>query len=302
MVIESAIETVRPHAEAKKISITTHFASQTPQITADPPRLQQMVGNLLVNAVKFTPEGGKVDVILEQAGDDLEITVRDNGFGIDPEFLPHVFDRFRQGDSSSTREHRGLGLGLAIVTNLAHQHGGRARVASEGRGKGAAFTISLPLKRAGMEKLSEEPPKSASEPKLSLDSKELEGVRVLIVDDDLDASNMLRFALQSSGAEIRTSSSVADALSSLEEWLPNAVLTDINMPGEDGYSLIRRLRGLPAQERASIPAIALTAMARPEDGERALSAGFQMHIPKPVDIEELTKAIANLTKGQAAHP
>jgi len=147
-VVEAAIDTVRPHAEAKNISIATHFAAQTPQITVDPPRLQQMVGNLLVNAVKFTPEGGKVDVILEQAGEDLEITVRDNGFGIDPEFLPHVFDRFRQGDSSSTREHRGLGLGLAIVTNLAHQHGGRARVASEGRGKGAAFTISLPLKRA----------------------------------------------------------------------------------------------------------------------------------------------------------
>ena len=301
-VVEAAIDTVRPHAEAKNISIATHFAAQTPQITVDPPRLQQMVGNLLVNAVKFTPEGGKVDVILEQAGEDLEITVRDNGFGIDPEFLPHVFDRFRQGDSSSTREHRGLGLGLAIVTNLAHQHGGRARVASEGRGKGAAFTISLPLKRAGIEMLDEAPPRTVDEPRLSLDSKELEGVRVLIVDDDLDASHMLRFALQSSGAEVRTSSSVSDALRSLEEWLPSAILTDINMPGEDGYSLIRKLRDLSAQDRASIPAIALTAMARPEDGDRALSAGFQMHIPKPVDIEELTKSIANLTKGRGAHP
>jgi CheY-like chemotaxis protein len=149
--------------------------------------------------------------------------------------------------------------------------------------------------------LDEAPPRTVDEPRLSLDSKELEGVRVLIVDDDLDASHMLRFALQSSGAEVRTSSSVSDALRSLEEWLPSAILTDINMPGEDGYSLIRKLRDLSAQDRASIPAIALTAMARPEDGDRALSAGFQMHIPKPVDIEELTKSIANLTKGRGAH-
>src|SRR5262249_27478528 len=166
---------------------------------------------------------------------------------------------------------------------------------------GAAFTIHLPLTRGEFVTGAAPTETPRDEAKLSLDSTELAGLRVLIVDDDADASDMLKFALQSCGAEIRTSSSVSDALQSIEEWLPSTILTDINMPGEDGYSLIRRLRSLDASDRASIPAIALTAMARPEDGDRALSSGFQMHIPKPVDIEELTKAIVSLTKGLAAH-
>jgi len=299
-IIKAAIDIVRPNADKKSISITTDFRAKSSQVTCDGERLQQMVWNLLINAIKFTPDGGRIEVILERSDRELEITVRDNGRGIESEFLPHVFDRFRQADSSSTREHRGLGLGLAIVTNLAERHGGRATVASEGLGKGASFTIALPLTVAETGITTENnPAKANGKPNPDNGSNQLEGIRLLIVDDDVDTSTMLSFALQSSGAEIRTSSSVSDALDSIGHWQPNALLTDINMPGEDGYSLIKRLRNMPSEKSASIPAIALTAMARPEDGDLALASGFQMHIPKPVDIEELTRAIATLVGSSA---
>lgn len=293
--IANAIEVAKPAAVAKNITISREFRSDVSKITCDAQRLQQMVWNLLTNAVKFTPGGGSVEIVCEHAGNSIEITVRDTGSGIAPEFLPHVFDRFRQADSSSTRTHDGLGLGLAIVRHLAELHGGSVSVASEGLGKGATFTISLPLTlTVGSPEPAADEVKNTAAASANGNGRKLDGVRVLIVDDDDDASGMLRFALNSSGAEVRTSCSVPDAFTSMAEWLPDVLLADINMPGEDGYSLIRRLRARDPENGAAIPAIALTAMARPEDSERALSSGFQMHIPKPVDIDDLFSAVRSL--------
>lgn len=296
--VDAAIGIVRPQAEAKSIRITATRGIEGARITCDAERVQQMVWNLLVNAIKFSPEGGTVEVILDTTEKDVSIGVRDNGQGIDSEFLPHVFDRFRQGDSSSTRKHRGLGLGLAIVTNLAELHGGNVAVKSEGLGKGAEFTITLPLtdNYRSTDFVSEAEAASNSTPMKAFATDSLKDIRILIVEDDADAGQMLSFALRSAGAETRTSRSVSEAFDSLADWIPDALLSDINMPGEDGYSLIERLRNTPQPEISAIPAIALTAMARPEDEDRALSSGFQMHIPKPIDIEELTKCISGLVK------
>lgn len=290
--IEAAIEVVRPAAEAKRISITTNFTSDVDVITCDSQRLQQMVWNLLTNAVKFTPNDGKIEVGFEHVGDDVRIVVSDTGRGIAPEFLPYVFDRFRQADSSSTRSHEGLGLGLAIVRHLCDMHGGIASVESEGTGKGSKFTLTLPLTLAAGPHISEQP--SAPIPEAETIRQDLDGVQILIVDDDHDACDMLTFALNLLGADVKTSSSVSEAFEAIDDQTPDVLLADINMPGEDGYSLINKLRGRDQEDVANIPAIALTAMARPEDAERVLSAGFQLHIPKPVEIDELTGAIAEL--------
>jgi signal transduction histidine kinase/DNA-binding response OmpR family regulator len=293
-VIEAAIDVVRPAAEAKGITFSTVYNAKAETITCDAQRLQQMIWNLLTNAVKFTPANGHVTVGLEQKKDKIQIIVSDTGQGISPEFLPFVFDRFRQADSSSTRVHDGLGLGLAIVRHLAELHGGAVGVTSEGKEKGATFTITLPLSlfvTTPPENVSEE---SNGHKQYENSNPELDGVRVLIVDDDVDTCEMLTFALNLLGAEAQASKSVSEAFVSIDEWLPDILLTDINMPGEDGYSLINKLRALTPEKGANIPAIALTALARPEDSEHALSAGFQLHLAKPVDIEELAEAIANL--------
>jgi CheY-like chemotaxis protein len=254
-----------------------------------------MIWNLLTNAVKFTPTGGKIHVGLSSGDGSVQIAIKDTGIGIRSDFIPFVFDRFRQEDSSSTRSHDGLGLGLAIVRHLSELHGGDVSVKSDGPGKGSCFTISMPLNL-----IVKENPTQYEDDGLETDGAgqlaKLAGVRVLIVDDDKDACNMLEFALGSSGAEVRTSLSVSQAFDHLSHWSPDVLLTDINMPGEDGYSLINRLRASDNERQASVPAIALTAMARPEDGEKAVSAGFQLHLPKPVDIEELTRAIARLAE------
>ncbi|HSK70871.1 MAG TPA: response regulator [Pyrinomonadaceae bacterium] len=298
-VIEAALDVVRPAAEAKAINLSTAYNSEVETITCDSQRLQQMVWNLLTNAVKFTPANGQVKVALEQKKDTIEIIVSDNGQGISPEFLPFVFDRFRQADSSSTRTHDGLGLGLAIVRHLAELHGGSITVASEGHNKGAAFTITLPLSQ--IQSSSAETVREASNGHKQYENSnvELEGVRVLIVDDDVDTCDMLTFALNLLGAEAHALKSASEALNSLSDWQPDVLLTDINMPGEDGYSLINKLRALTPENGANIPAIALTALARPEDSEQALSAGFQLHLAKPIDIDELAEAISNLTKKPA---
>jgi signal transduction histidine kinase/DNA-binding response OmpR family regulator len=302
--IEAAIEVARPAAAAKDIEITYELRTDVESITCDAQRLQQMVWNLLTNAVKFTPKGGSVRIFFDRVDNQVEITVEDTGNGIAPEFRPHVFDRFRQADSSSTRSHDGLGLGLAIVRHLAELHGGTVSVESEGIGKGATFTISLPLTLTTYS--SDEPPShpqtNGSAKPDGAPPKKLDGVRVLIVDDDSDASGMLRFALSSSGAEVRTSGSVPEAFVELNEWIPDVLLADINMPGEDGYSLIRQLRAREPEDGADIPAIALTAMARPEDSERALSSGFQLHIAKPVDIEDLSRAVRRLVERRIGRP
>lgn len=296
--IEAAIDVVRPAAEAKEVTISAVYNSDVETITCDAQRLQQMIWNLLTNGVKFTPPGGQVEIRLEQSGDTIQIAVSDTGQGIAPEFLPFVFDRFRQEDSSSTRLHNGLGLGLAIVRHLAELHGGSVSAASDGIEKGAAFTITLPCSAAvassaPVDTLREE---TNGHKRDEPSEPELKGVRVLIVDDDADTCEMLTFALNQWGAEAQASGSVSEAFTSIAEWQPDVLLTDINMPGEDGYALINKLRALNGDSAANIPVIALTAMARPEDTEQALSAGFQLHLSKPVDIQELGEAIANLTK------
>jgi signal transduction histidine kinase/DNA-binding response OmpR family regulator len=295
-IIESALDVVRPGAEAKGITLSAVYSSEDETITCDPHRLQQMIWNLLTNAVKFTPPDGSVEIKLEQISDAVKITISDTGQGISAEFLPFVFDRFRQADSSSTRSHDGLGLGLAIVRHLAELHGGSVQAASEGKGQGATFTITLP--RSLIENRAVEPIREDSnghKPEHSLIDS-LDGIRALIVDDDVDTCEMLNFALQQWGAETKTSNSVEEAFAALAAWQPDVVLTDINMPGEDGYTLINRLRSLATKEGSGIPVIALTAMARAEDSEQALSSGFQLHLSKPVDVDQLAEAIINLTK------
>jgi signal transduction histidine kinase/DNA-binding response OmpR family regulator len=296
-VVEAAMDAVRPSAEAKDITFSTAYHAEVESLTCDPQRLQQIIWNLLTNAVKFTPNGGEVGIRLEQTDDTLQIIVADNGEGIDPDFLPFVFERFRQADSSSTRKHNGLGLGLAIVRHLAELHGGSVSVTSEGAGKGAVFTVTMPLSLI----TTDAPVKAIKEKTNGHKSHEpsrtaLSGIRVLIVDDDADTCEMLTFALSLLGAEAQASYSAAEAFASLTDWKPDILLTDINMPDEDGYSLVNRLRTLTPKNGANIPAIALTALARPEDTEQALNAGFQLHLSKPVDIEELAEAISNLAK------
>jgi CheY-like chemotaxis protein len=292
--IETAIEVVHPATDAKNISISTDFSSDVESIICDPHRLQQMIWNLLTNAVKFTPKGGSVNVKYQRSGDHVQIVVSDNGRGISADFLPFVFDRFRQADSSSTRSSEGVGLGLAIVRHLAELHGGNASVSSDGIGKGSAFTITLPLTRVSSPSTEKARPESNGTRPVGNTNTKLEGVSVLLIDDDKDACEMMSFALELLGAKVDTCSSVSNAFSSIANSRPDVLLADIHMPGEDGYSFIGKLRGLAPEDGANIPAIALTAMARPEDRERALSAGYQIHVSKPVDIDELSGAITQL--------
>jgi len=298
--IESALDTVRPAAEAKNIALSSVFESNVESIVCDSHRLQQMVWNLLTNAVKFTPPGGLVEIKTERGEDTVKIVVADTGQGISPDFLPFVFDRFRQADSSSTRNHDGLGLGLAIVRHLAELHGGSISAASNGREKGSTFVLTLPRlpvpDALPEDAVREEIRERKTNGNNGNSAPELGGVRVLVVDDDADTCEMLTYVLNHWGAETKSSGSVGEAFSRINDWRPDVLLTDINMPGEDGYKLISRLRSLGSEKGADIPAIALTAMARPEDCEQALSAGFQLHLAKPIDIDRLAEAIANLTK------
>ncbi|HEX8566679.1 MAG TPA: response regulator [Pyrinomonadaceae bacterium] len=295
-VIESALDVVRPAAEAKKINLSAVYNSKIETVTCDSHRLQQMIWNLLTNAVKFTPNGGTVEIALEQSGSNIQIKVKDTGQGIPGEFLPFVFDRFRQADSSSTRRHGGLGIGLAIVRHLAELHGGSVKADSDGENLGATFTITLPASLAVNNHKESELEENNGYLKKESSDLELDGVRILIVDDDADTCEMLTYALNQWGAQAQTSASVSEAFTSLSEWQPDILLTDINMPGEDGYALISKVRSLTPEKIASIPAIALTALARPEDSEQAISAGFQLHFAKPVDTQKLAEAIINLTR------
>jgi signal transduction histidine kinase/DNA-binding response OmpR family regulator len=292
-VLQAAIDIVRPKAAAKDIELVTDFQSDVTTITSDATRLQQMVWNLLTNAVKFTPSGGRIELRTERAGDKLQIIVSDTGTGISQEFLPFVFDRFRQQDSTSTRRHDGLGLGLAIVRQLAELHGGSVAALSDGPEKGSTFIISLPAGQAvettRVEEITEV--EAYSEPATD---RPLNGVRIHVVDDDADSCSLLKYAFRLRGADVKTSSSASEAFESITQDPPDILLADINMPDEDGYSLIKRIHDASLQNGANFPAIALTAMARAEDSERALAAGFHLHVPKPVEIDELTATIADL--------
>lgn len=298
-IIKSALDVVRPMAEAKEVILTEKYDSEIDTLTCDPHRLQQMIWNLLTNAVKFTPQQGTVEIRLERTEDFVKIVVSDTGQGIAPDFLPYVFDRFSQADSSSTRKHNGLGLGLAIVRHLAELHGGTISADSDGKDKGASFILTLPSSTIVKTHSEPLPAESNGSKSNAIANPELSGVRVLIVDDDVDTCDMLTYVLTHWGAETKSSASVAEALTRVTEWHPNILLTDINMPGEDGYELINQLRALSLEKGSNIPAIALTAMARPEDSEQVLSAGFHLHLAKPIDIEELLNAISQLTEKSA---
>jgi PAS domain S-box-containing protein len=291
-VVAAGIESVRPAAEAKEIRLTSAFSSLDGVVMGDKDRLQQILWNLLTNAVKFTPKRGKVHVIVRRVDSHVEITVRDNGEGIAPEFLTQVFDRFRQADATTTRRHGGLGLGLAIVKHLTELHGGSVEVSSDGIGMGATFTIILPLQpvRAETDGASEAVRNAALD--AAMLKPDLHGVKVLVVDDEEDSVEILRRVLSRSGAEVSTARSMQEALEQFTKVSPHVVLSDIGMPHHDGYELIGRLRDLPGGR--SVPTVALTALARGEDRTRALRAGFQMHVAKPVDFNELTAVVKSL--------
>ena len=299
--IEAAIEAMRPAAAAKNIRVVTSLDPRIELIWGDPERLQQVVWNLVSNAIKFTPEGGRVDVRLECVDSHLELTVRDTGRGIAPEFLPYLFERFRQADPSSTRALGGLGLGLAIVRHLVELHGGTVEAESAGEGMGTTLRVRMPFRVAphdasGPERTHE----VAAETPAGGELAPLGGLRVLVVDDEPDTCDVLEAVLREAGAEVRTCRSAAAALAEIETWWPDVLLSDIGMPGEDGYALIRSIRVQEAQHGRAIAAVALTAYARLEDRRKALSAGFQMHVPKPIDGDELIAVVARVVQAAAS--
>jgi PAS domain S-box-containing protein len=296
--IADTVETVRPAAEAKEIFIQTVLDPRAGQVRGDPNRLQQVAWNLLSNAVKFTPKGGKIQVSLERVSSHIEMTVADTGQGIEPEFLPFAFDRFRQFDGSTTREHSGLGLGLSLVKQLIDLHGGQVSVSSPGRDQGATFVVKLPLSIIhGADEPEQIHPAMSVEdkdPRVLSEQLDLHQVKVLAVDDDPDSLALLRRVLEERGARVITASSAAEALELLEVERPDVLLSDIGMPGMDGYELIRRVRSLAPEAGGRVPAAALTAFARPEDRTRALLAGYQMHATKPIRPAELMALVASL--------
>jgi PAS domain S-box-containing protein len=296
-VINAAVDTLRPAADAKEIRIYVVLDFGAGSILGDPVRLQQVVWNLLSNAIKFTPKQGSIRVSLERINSHIELTVSDTGPGIDEDFLPFVFDRFRQADSSSSKKFSGLGLGLAIVRQLVELHGGTVQAANRTDVSGAVFNIKLPLlvihRSAGETRDNVHP---ATERDLPLDCPpELEDIKVLVVDDEPDARFLLTAVLEQCGAEVLSSESVADALERIAEFKPDILVSDIGLPGEDGYSLIKKVRRSEAGTGRRMPAVALTAFARTEDRLQALSAGYNMHVPKPVEPAELLLVIASLT-------
>jgi signal transduction histidine kinase/ActR/RegA family two-component response regulator len=292
-VVSNSIEVVRPAANAKGIQLTYECEPGGKTISGDPARLQQVAWNLLSNAVKFTPEGGSVCVRLAREGARVKFSVSDTGRGIPAEFLPHVFDRFRQADSATTRQHGGLGLGLAIVRHLAELHGGEVRAESAGEDQGSTFSVTFPLAQGAAAPCACQTEEAAS--LLSPSRAEgLAGVRVLVVDDEQDTRRLISTVIAQSGAEVTACASAGEALEALKTWRPHILLSDIGMPGEDGYALIKQVRALPPERGGRTPAAALTAYARDEDRGRALAAGYQLHIAKPFNPRELLAAVSDL--------
>ena len=284
-VLRAALDAAKPAAQAKDIALGEAIVGTDFRLSADANRLEQVFANLLTNAIKFTPQGGEVEVRLERAYTHIDVSVRDTGEGIDPEFLPYIFQRFRQADSSAARRHGGLGLGLAIVKELVELHGGTIRAESEGQGRGATFSVSLPLAEAV----------DTPAEKVSLsDDADLSGTRILVVDDDADTLAATAQMLSGWGAEIETAASADEALERLPAVRPRVLISDIGMPGKDGYELIREIRRSREYER--LPAIALTAFTRNDDRSRALDAGYDKHVSKPVDTRELRSALVSLAR------
>jgi signal transduction histidine kinase/DNA-binding response OmpR family regulator len=309
-VIEAAVDAVRPAAAAKNIRLDVDTAAPSDQISGDPDRLQQVVWNLLSNAVKFTPAGGRIGVALDRVEGQAQVRVSDSGLGIDPKFLPYVFDRFRQADSSSTRSHGGLGIGLTIVRHIVELHGGTVRAESRGEGTGATFVVNLPVSAVR----AEAPPQPAGRGPAAPVQQEhggngaapanggpyagpaqrLRGLRVMVVDDEEDARDVIGEILRRGGAEVTTAATAREGLRLLTSVRPDVVVSDIAMPDEDGYAFIRCVRQLSAEDGGSTPAVALTAYAREEDRARSIAAGFQAHLAKPVEPGDMVNAVADL--------
>jgi PAS domain S-box-containing protein len=290
-VLEAALESVRPAAEAKDLTIHTAWRVHDANVLADPIRLQQVLWNLLSNAVKFTPNGGRISVSAERVDRRIQIEVADTGVGIDPAFLPHVFDRFRQADSATTRRFGGLGLGLAIVHDLVRLHGGDVEVRSPGIGQGATFTVTFRASAARTV--------STGQPRPSRKAISLKGCSIMLVEDHADSRELLVEALQNAGAAVAAFGAASEAYRSLDRVRPSVIVADIALPDEDGYSFIRRIRSHSTPEIQAIPAIAVTAYATIPDRAEALAVGFQQHLPKPLDPGRLIEAIRELTRGPA---
>ncbi len=288
-VVAAAAETVTPAADAKGIRISMAIEDPSMLVTADADRLQQIVWNLLTNAVKFTPVGGHVSVATKREGTSMVISVIDDGEGIRSEALAAIFEPFRQVDASTTRRHGGLGLGLAIVKQLVVAHGGTVEATSEGQGKGTAFVVRIPVRptTTALRPSSSSPPVAAELPRL-------DGLRVLVIDDEEDALQLVSAVLEGQGAEVRSVASAAEALGAIADSRPDVVVSDIGMPDVDGYSLIRQVRALPPARGGHTPAVALTAYAGEGDAQRAFEAGFQMHVTKPIEPAQLAMVVAKL--------
>ena len=296
-IIRTVAETQTPASDAKGVRLQLELDEQVGLISGDAERLQQVMWNLISNAIKFTPTGGSVQVALRRAGAQVEVAVTDSGSGIDPEFLPHVFEPFRQGTVGSMRRHGGLGLGLSIVRHIVELHGGEIQASSEGPGKGSRFLMRFPTLAAA--KPEGEPPRRhplARETPASGELARLDGIRVLLVEDEPTASEALLLLFESCGAQARGASCAAEAMTILDSWEPDVLVSDIAMPGEDGYALIRRIRLRPPEKSGRIPALALTAYAKIEDRVSILSSGFQMYLTKPADPNELLAVVHSLAR------
>jgi signal transduction histidine kinase/ActR/RegA family two-component response regulator len=294
--IDAAIDTVRPGADAKNITLEKRYAPDPGLIAGDPARLQQVIWNLLTNAIKFTPRDGHVTVTLARHDGHVAITVADTGIGIRPEFITHVFERFRQADASTTRRHGGLGLGLSIVKHLVEQHGGTVRVESAGEDQGASFTIEIPLATtpAARARGVRNPQPLPAPPTQEMALRDLAGVDVLVVDDDRDARELMARILTDCQARVRTAPSAREGFEAFQAERPDILISDLGMPDNDGFELLGWVRALGREHGGNVPAIALTAFARSEDRLRALEAGFSAHISKPVEASELIAAVASL--------
>jgi signal transduction histidine kinase len=292
-VVQNAINVVRPTAEAKGIRIETQIDPAPAMVAGDANRLQQVIWNMLSNAVKFTHSGGRVLVRVSQANRAAEISVTDTGQGIPREFLPYVFDRFSQADSTTTRHHGGLGLGLAIARHLVEIHGGTIRAQSRGEGEGATFTITLPLFDSAKSAESSATTTGKRAPRVP---QLLSGLNVLLVDDDSDTLNLMATALKRRQANVTAVSSAGEAMEAIREKRPDVLVSDIAMPGEDGYGLIEKVRALDNEEAQNSPAVAITAYAKDEDRARALSSGFQIYVAKPIELAELVSVVARAAR------
>jgi signal transduction histidine kinase/ActR/RegA family two-component response regulator len=294
--VEAAIESVQPAARAKGVTIVRVLDAAAGPISGDPGRLQQVVWNVLSNAIKFTPKDGTVTVALQRVDSQVEIRVDDTGIGIAEDLLPHLFERFRQGDASTTRKHGGLGLGLSIVKRLVEMHGGIVTAASAGEGHGASVAVRLPLSvvQPAAGDARRPPPSGLAAIPPALTADELRGLRVLVVDDQPDARTLIRRVLADCGARVLTASTADEAIAAIEAERPDVLVSDIGMPDADGFELMRRVRSLGPDRGGELPAIALTAFARSEDRTRALRAGFLVHVSKPVDPSELVATVASV--------